>query len=441
MSPADEQAVPPLPEAVRSRVLQLAADRLAALPPEEVPAPLRAVARFTASRRARLGGGAIAAVLEADEKFRAAVVDGLREQAAELVAAVATGAVPPAAPAVEVAAIAYLLRSPGWQELLAASEARLADREAQERSTQAQRATARLQRELADSQRARQREVARARADLDAARSEVRDLRAELRQLRTVAAAAERRAAAAEGAAAEARRGAAAAEREAQTSLRRLRSQLSTAEAAAEASRRAMREGRALADDRLWLLVETLGRAVAGLREELALTRPDTRPADRVTEPAGGPADPFGGTPLGALGAEDPAALDGLLALPMAHLIVDGYNVTKTGFAQLTLEAQRARLVAGLGALAAQTGAEVTCVFDGGTRPLPVPPPAPRGVRVAFSGADEIADDVIRRLVAAEPPGRPVIVVTSDRAVVEDVRRAGAWPLSSLALVRRLERG
>ena len=36
-----------------------------------------------------------------------------------------------------------------------------------------------------------------------------------------------------------------------------------------------------------------------------------------------------------------------------------------------------------------------------------------------------IADDVIRELVAAEPPGRPVVVVTSDREVATDVVRAG----------------
>ena len=40
-----------------------------------------------------------------------------------------------------------------------------------------------------------------------------------------------------------------------------------------------------------------------------------------------------------------------------------------------------------------------------------------------------IADDVIRDLVAAEPQGRPVVVVTSDQEVVRDVvrgRGAGA---------------
>ena len=45
-----------------------------------------------------------------------------------------------------------------------------------------------------------------------------------------------------------------------------------------------------------------------------------------------------------------------------------------------------------------------------------------------------IADDVIRELVAAEPHGRVVVVVTSDHEVVRDVtpgrgpRRGGAGP-------------
>ena len=53
-------------------------------------------------------------------------------------------------------------------------------------------------------------------------------------------------------------------------------------------------------------------------------------------------------------------------------------------------------------------------VFDAAeTRPPLVH--RPRGVRVLFSPAGVIADDVIRELVAAEPAGRAVVVVTSDR--------------------------
>jgi predicted RNA-binding protein with PIN domain len=137
---------------------------------------------------------------------------------------------------------------------------------------------------------------------------------------------------------------------------------------------------------------------------------------------------------------DDPAVLDQLLALPRAHLIIDGYNVTKTGYPTLSLHEQRVRLLRGLGSIAARTGAEVTCVFDGAELGGPVPVPQHKGVRVLFSRPGEIADELIRRLVAAEPQGRPLIVVSSDREVADGVRRSGARPVPSAMLVRALAR-
>lgn len=80
-----------------------------------------------------------------------------------------------------------------------------------------------------------------------------------------------------------------------------------------------------------------------------------------------------------ALSENDPAILDQLLALPQAHLVVDGYNVTKTGYPQMPLEKQRLRLLGQLSQLAAQTGAEMTCVFDGAELVAPVLLAPPRG--------------------------------------------------------------
>ena len=59
--------------------------------------------------------------------------------------------------------------------------------------------------------------------------------------------------------------------------------------------------------------------------------------------------------------------------------------------------------------------------------------PAPRGVRVVFSPEGVIADDVIRQLVAAEPRGRVVVVVTSDQALARDVvaERGARGPAAS----------
>jgi predicted RNA-binding protein with PIN domain len=78
-------------------------------------------------------------------------------------------------------------------------------------------------------------------------------------------------------------------------------------------------------------------------------------------------------------------------------------------------------------------------VFDGADRLVGLPP-APRGVRVLFSRKGEIADELIRRLVRAEPAGRTVIVISSDREVADGVRRHGAYPLSSETLLRRMAR-
>ncbi|HZB49711.1 MAG TPA: NYN domain-containing protein, partial [Mycobacteriales bacterium] len=173
--------------------------------------------------------------------------------------------------------------------------------------------------------------------------------------------------------------------------------------------------------------------AVQGLRRELALSPTEERPADAVAAATPRPDELV---PRG----DDPELVDRLLGLPRVHLVVDGYNVTKTGYGELPLVAQRSRLITGLGALAARTGAEITAVFDGAARP-PAMPPAPRGVRVLFSAPGETADDVIRRLVAAEPAGRPVVVVSSDREVATDVARTGAHPVPSALLLRRLDRG
>jgi predicted RNA-binding protein with PIN domain len=215
--------------------------------------------------------------------------------------------------------------------------------------------------------------------------------------------------------------------------LRKLRAKLADAEAAKGDIRQAARESRALDEARLWLLLETIGQAAVGLRRELALDPAKVLPADTVDAEAPGAPSPASR----GLDSDDPARLAQLLALPKAHLIVDGYNVTKRGFAEMSLEQQRNRLVTALGLVAAQTGAEITVVFDGAERVHGLPP-APRGVRVLFSRKGETADELIRQLVRAEPAGRPLVVVSSDREVAEGVKRHGAYPMASDSLLRRL---
>jgi predicted RNA-binding protein with PIN domain len=133
--------------------------------------------------------------------------------------------------------------------------------------------------------------------------------------------------------------------------------------------------------------------------------------------------------------------LEQLLALPRAHMIVDGYNVTKTAWPELSLERQRDRLLAGVAPLVARSGAEVTVVFDAAGSTDRPPVNRPRGVRVLYSPAGVIADDVIRELVAAEPQGRPLVVVSSDNQVARDVVLAGARSVAAGALTRLLGAG
>ena len=439
----DEHLPGPLPEVLRARVVALADETLGALAAEEVPAALRPFARFAPARRARLAATPLAAALDNDLGFRERVADRVRRALPDLVAMLERGEVPGAADPLDVAAAAYVLRPAGWPEVVAGALAGL-ERTAQVAAPNAGGETVtRLQEQLSAVRLSARADLERLRGERDVARAEARDLRRRLHEARQRARQAEEALAAAQQAA-EADRGREAASAAAvELELRRLRVRLAEAEAARDASRRAVREGRSSAELRLRLLLDTVLEATAGLRRELALPPVTERPADAVAAEvvgagsAGEPVSP----PGTAAPPDDPLLLDALLRLPLAHLVVDGYNVTKTGYGSLPLEAQRERLLAGLGALAAQTGAEMTVVFDGADLDVPVRANPPRGVRVLFSPAGETADELIRRLVRAEPAGRPVVVVSSDREVADGVRLAGARALPAALLLRRLERG
>ncbi len=438
---AEREAVPVmLPEPVRLRVVALAADAIGALPLTDVPAALRQFVRFAPHKRARLAGTPIAGALAADGAFRAAVAARIREAMPDLAAALAAGTLPAAADPADIGAVAYLLRPDGWQAHVDAA-GRAAERAAAATgSVAANDAVARLQEQLSAARAAAKADTDRLRGDLDRVKGEVSDLRRKLHEARQQAKEAVTNARTAEEAAEAARADAAATEASADAELRRMKTRLADAEQALESARRTAREGRSIEDVRLRLLLDTVLDAAQGLRRELALPPTTIRPADTVEALAGS------GAGVGTVGdrarpSDDPTLLDELLALPQVHLVIDGYNVTKSGFASLPLESQRSRLITGLGGLAAQSGAEITCVFDGAALDSRVSITAPRGVRVLFSKSGETADELIRRLVQAEPAGRPIIVVSSDREIAEGVQRLGARALPAAALVKRLSRG
>ena len=429
-TPGEADAQVALIEPARAQVVTIAADVLGKMSADEVPPSLRPFARFAPARRRRLGAVALAAALDADDGFRAKVADVVAETSPDLTAAVRDGGSTAVADPIDIAIVAYLTRPEGWREVLAAANKRWADEHGAASGKREE--LDKLRAELAElrsqlkGESARTREaVASAAADatqeLAELRKSVRDRTRELRQAER-----ERDAAAAAADELRGRLDAQAATHDAE--LRRQRARQAEAERSAESARRGSRTERDVDDARLWLLIDTLVQAANGLRRELSLPAPAVRPADTVDA-----AEPTAGRRT----ANDVAALDRLLAMPNVHVIIDGYNVTKTGYGELSLAEQRARLIGAVAALVAQRGAETTVVFDGGERP-PAQPAVPRGVRVLFSAADEIADDLIRRLVANEPTGRPVVVVTSDRQVVSDTSRFGAWSTPSQVLLDRL---
>jgi predicted RNA-binding protein with PIN domain len=415
-----------LPEPVRARIVALTADALPDVP--RLPASVRRVATFAPTRRARLGGTAIAEAL-ADDDFRARV-------GTQVAARRASGA----DPATE-AALDWLTRPDDWEAGFDDAVRRVGDRTdpGDDRAERAERELERLRTKLADAEQALRELRAAHRAQLDEVKAENSTLRRKLGDTR----AAEREARAAADGEGTARLAAVAAAEERGTALekenRRLRGQVERFESEASQGRRDARSERDEATLRARVLLETVIDAATGLRRELALPVVSGSPADRLeTELAeAGTRVP---SSAGALGASSPALLEQLLAMPRARLIIDGYNVSKSAWPASSLEAQRIRLVTGLAPLVARTGAETTVVFDAAETDHRPPVNAPRGVRVLFSPRGVIADDVIRDLVAAEPTGRALVVVTDDREIAADVARGGARVATAGALLALLAR-
>jgi predicted RNA-binding protein with PIN domain len=432
--PGDDAAADPggilrwdeLPDTVRSVAIDAAARTIAAIDPRQIPPALKQVALFTPTKRAKRGAVRLGRALDEDAGFRALVASRLAPDFGS----------DPADP-VHVCARAFLTRRPHSEELLAAAQradavAALHARVAELTGT-VEMLTARLAAALTAGPESGAVDEPAAH---DGSQAEIDKLRGRLRQQGTQLREARDRA---DHSAAEAEKVVA----KALADLERERVQTSSWQQKAEQeAHRAELAQQALArqqdratqarldsDRRMGLLLDTVIDAAAGLKREWRLAAGGADPADVVARELGTPG-PRQRRPA------DAALLLQWLTLPGAHLIIDGYNVTKTGYGELSLAQQRDRLARSLTALAARTGAEITAVFDGAA--VVVPTSSPRGVRVVFSPPDVIADDVIRQLAAAEPAGRVVIVVSSDREVADGVRRAGARVAESVVLLEVL---
>lgn len=136
----------------------------------------------------------------------------------------------------------------------------------------------------------------------------------------------------------------------------------------------------------------------------------------------------------GGVRADTAEAAEHLMRTAGVHVIVDGYNVGKLSWPAETLEAQRTLTIGCLETIAARWGTDVRVVFDG-TDVVGASTTSRRGVLVEYSPAGVIADQVIVERVRALAADTPVVVITNDREIVDAVRRLGANPLASDALV------
>jgi predicted RNA-binding protein with PIN domain len=124
------------------------------------------------------------------------------------------------------------------------------------------------------------------------------------------------------------------------------------------------------------------------------------------------------------------------------HWLIDGYNVIRRdpdlrAREAESLEAGRTALLVLVARVARDLPDSFTVVFDGARRTGGA---SSRGqVQVVFSRPPASADDELRRLAGSLREG--AIVVSSDRAVQDAARRAGAVALGADAFLAAVETG
>lgn len=425
-----------LPGAVRQRLARLACEALGRLPSDQVPPSLRRAASFAPSRRVKIVGSQVLAAVDDDDEFRARLAHQVSADETDLLQVVRDveggDPAPSGVRAAEAAALAYLVTSPAARPLVDVVSA--VEQVAARADSELEQSVERLQQQLSRARGDLREQRDKHRGELDQLKNDNQQLRRTLGQTRADLKAARAETEEARSEAERARRRVEDAQRQADAEVRRLRARVSELEQDAATVRRETRVDRDLETARLRLLLDTVVGAASGLRRELALGPAETLPADLVEARA---VVGEGRSRPSAL-QDDPRLLRRWLELPRAHLVVDGYNVSKTAWPSSPLDQQRTRLVSAVGSLVAGSTIEATVVFDGAEVAGVPAASAPRGVRVRFSPAGVIADDTIRQLVEAEPAGRVVVVVSSDRELAESVVSRGARSATSATFLAML---
>ena len=318
----------------------------------------------------------------------------------------------------------WLRREEGWEERVGAliegvahaaleAETEQAVRRAEKRREAAEQAAARTRAELvalADRLAERERELAEMRRAVQGAASESASLREELSAAKQTARHAGDRAEAD-------RRRVAAIEADRDEALRR----------AADAERQR--------DELLSARAERAGIGVsaAQMMELRALASSSRTLADRIAAliDVPGPSRKPAALP-GGVSRDSRKATDFLLTLPAVLVLIDGYNVAKLMWPDLSLAEQRDRMLDAVDSVARRLGSEMAVIFDGADI-VGAHAKHRRLARVRYSPAGVTADDVIRAEVATLDPTRPVVVITNDAAIRRDVTTAGANLVASNA--------
>lgn len=412
MSAEAEPAADALPPDVVASIVRGVGSYMRSTPPQELPRSLRPLRGFRQQALMRRRGEVLSAL--DDDALRGAILQWL------------DGRTPLTGGDAENLRLACE-RSDGWQRRLARRSPRVVRPPA---SREADDVRARLDAERERSRRYRdelraQRDHARRSVEAERARAaelsrRLDDALAELDQERKAARDATARSEAAT----------------ADVERRIRREQRATAKAKEEADE-ARREMRSAKRD-----LARARREIERLQRRVDEAAPSPRPVIRRRPPAPGPR-PRRRRPLrvprGRL-PEDPQTLDEWLSDVDVHLLIDGYNVTKAerGFAGVTLEQQRERLIDEVTKLAVRKQVRTTIVFDGSSVPPGTSRPRRRTISVEYSRPNEPADDhLIAKLDAA--PAEPAVLVTNDRDLRARAAERGATLATSdqlLALIR-----
>jgi len=125
------------------------------------------------------------------------------------------------------------------------------------------------------------------------------------------------------------------------------------------------------------------------------------------------------------------------------HLIIDGYNLIRRSPVlrredEVALELARESLLERLRRYKKLRAHRITVVFDGASkREAPPGPAQEKGIHVVFSGRNETADAVIKRM--SEKEGGKLTVVTSDRDLGRYAASCGAVVIDAEEFEGRVE--